>query len=358
MSPARGWSELPTELLDIIFKRIPRYSRSAVGDVCQHWRSVLHSQAVGYLATSIRKQQIEEQQLKRFGWSPEDHDVTSCSCIHIVFRLFSAETTHEYRYHRKNWSGGSWAVAADKVLVANLFCVSILNRLDTTGPPAEGRVLPHCVIQDGRDTMYSCGGDLLVIVQPVRDDKKRLLSYTASLWWISTETWLTELDLLAQTPTDVRRKLAALDSEELVSDVDINSSMLAVHIRGNFPFCVNIQSPIVTLFWRIDSSGSGDDQVKFITAVQEQRFDKDMMMNMGSIFINDSYFARYRLATIGDGRSDLVVREITASGAVLPAHRIVPVHQYPDGDYPWLESLRLEPGQSDRMFRQEFDKYS
>ncbi len=177
-----------------------RSSRCAVGQVCHYWRAVLHHQTVSYLAAKIEKQLVDEQQLRQLGWSPDDHDISCCSCIHIAFGLFSAETTFECQTVYEVESEKKFTFTTSKVLVGMRppnqgkprTRVKVLDRLQEEG---QLRLLKNSRIRKVA-RVYS-GGDLLVIVET---DKKLSLndSVVVSLWRTSTETWLQDIDVNSQ----------------------------------------------------------------------------------------------------------------------------------------------------------------
>ena len=360
MAAAAPWTDLPPEVLDKIFQYIPRFSRYPVGQVCRYWRQVLHQQAVNYLLVNIKKQLIDENQLARFGWSPaEDHDIATCSCIHIVFRLLVFAENTATKFKQMDFGGRGFVHTPCATTATKLFFgttaekqtrIHVVDRLrlNTTG-----RILkkPGAEVAEHEAVRLYCCGDLLVILQRriTTYDCIRLRDFTISLWSASSEAWFGELDFLCRIPADLLNKYhERMDRHDghtvEISDIAISKNMLAVHIfNSNYDGASLLAMHVnVTLFWRIYTSQT---ELQFLTAVRHARTE-DCWDDDGWIFMNETFFACYRYRP---GDSDLEVFNI-ASGQLAPESRLVILNKEDWwGDCGNTLSLKLEPGESGRL---------
>jgi F-box-like len=259
------WADLPTELLDKIFKLIPRFSRAHVGLVCRRWRDILHEQAFSYL----KKQLIYQSQLKRLGCHiiEESHDYIHCSCIDIFFRMSPVsqkiplkvqtiieqidydsddDNDNEDDNYDNNYTRVTVAttcgINSSKIFYSTRSQpdgITNISVVDRVTPGALPRILatraagslswePRAVC------IYSCNN--LVVIREHREDisaDKELMSFQISLWDSETETCLEVLNLEDKVPADV---LSAV-----VSDIAINKEILAIQL---LQFATEVHNPI------------------------------------------------------------------------------------------------------------------
>jgi len=81
------WHHIPSEILVMIMKKLPKSERAAMSRVCQSWREVIHSEASRILKSIVQANLVEDCQLASLGFDISDqrHDVNACSCIDMVY---------------------------------------------------------------------------------------------------------------------------------------------------------------------------------------------------------------------------------------------------------------------------------
>jgi hypothetical protein len=240
--PPPSWSQLPTLVLEKIFDHVPRLLLPTMARVCTGWRYALHRLAVKYLAVCIQTKRIDEKQLERWGWSSAtlwDHNVSTCSCIHLAFDFFTgpefvAGTSKRLVNHY--FQKYPFSIVGEKVFFAarekvGKFKLKVMNRLKLERKP---RVLRTPAEEEGEEItgvrdvqMVSCG-DLLAILL--------LGKQIVSLWNGRDERWLADVDVASNLQLDRFH----------VVDIGVSSNLLAVSVR-------NIELGNCLLFWRLDT---------------------------------------------------------------------------------------------------------
>jgi len=78
-----------------------------MGEICTHWRVVVHSRAVRHLSTCIRDKLLDQQQLKLLGWTvdTENHNILMCPCIHLAFSFFLKGLVDKIVKSTSSWVG-------------------------------------------------------------------------------------------------------------------------------------------------------------------------------------------------------------------------------------------------------------
>jgi hypothetical protein len=329
MSVPGTWSRLPPEVLEIIFRYVPHFSLWSVGEVCVHWRSVLHVSAHRFLADNVRKQRLEESQLARFGWNPGkgEHDILACNCIRAAYGFFMQNTQSPERGREIGnifqptlfWLPPPYAAvhSGNKLffvvrdgegtrvqVIDRLTPESSPRILKTLGGPGQGRV----------SVRLCCFEDLLVILEEVEEEQENEQEQEQAqveeqeqeregsgnralvkvcLWSAQGETLLQELDYLA-----IISSRCTVAVHVKVVDIAMSRNMLALklHInyleRGTSPF-VGWHYPDVkmTLFWRVDTTGHQPTPTlpKFLKMVWDPE-GESFYQYAALIYVNDRYF--------------------------------------------------------------------
>ena len=365
-----SWSTLTPELLDKIFKQIPRFQRSPVGLVCRYWREVLHDQAFTYLSIKAKEQQIDENQLARWGCSLGDkqHDAVLCGCIDIFCKMSPlsrttkplAQTTWERQ------AGSRCGITSSKVFYSTRGnFLGVIDRLDT-------RILRHHYLKTpgssgckkvARSRIFTCN-DLVVLLQPpdVPPHLWDIQSCKISLWDGGAETCLEVLELADKVPHEV---LSAA-----ISDIAISREILAIQLLTQHSVVSRNHSTSKTeswtLFWRVNTAQPARQPAHFVKLVRHPE-NPSGVLDTGNIAMNDKYFVRGRidLSKTRDltirvyreerTRIDLVVSELEtllstedtkfAEGWRVPLGRRLSYVKARE----LLDRMKLEPGHSNRL---------
>ncbi len=125
--------------------------------MCRRWLDALHHLAVKHLTGCIQNGQIEEQQLEKWNGSSDtagDHDILSCSCIHLAYSTSSPPKKGRTRLkkspveHFETWETiTSASVIADKVFFAGISQkVNVYHKvIDRLEPHSQSRCF--CILE-------------------------------------------------------------------------------------------------------------------------------------------------------------------------------------------------------------------
>ena len=214
-------------------------------------------------------QNVIDPQHCRWGWSSDtagDHDVLSCSCIHLAFNFFTSKERPHSAQKKPSQHFGDWnadvftyyatlacSVIADKVFIAGFLDKDHVNLkvIDRLEPNTQSRFLGTLALelhhQVHLNIVETAACDHLLAVL-IGSSSARVAK--VSLWNVEDETWLVDLDI-------------KLSSHENVHDLAMSKNLLAVTVE-NF---INKVKRVTTLFWQLNTSQPTATSAHFLTSL-------------------------------------------------------------------------------------------